>query len=157
MFNFKLLLNCRFDPNLGIVAKNWQIIFLSLFALFWQLSMSVKAQTNCIYNWGLFGHLLWMFFLFLFFFFGGGVKSFIHYIQRHTVQDHVMECYARPRRDELVETKMIILSDFCLNTNTSGFVATHHSFGKEDTLIILLSAWDRSRDSTAKRNLSKGM
>ena len=31
------------------------------------------------------------------------------------------------------------------------------SFGKEDTLIILLSAWDRSRDSTAKRNLSKDM
>ena len=30
-------------------------------------------------------------------------------------------------------------------------------FGKEDTLIILLSAWDRSRDSTAKRNLSKDM
>ena len=29
--------------------------------------------------------------------------------------------------------------------------------GKEDTLIILLSAWDRSRDSTAKRNLSKHM
>ena len=28
---------------------------------------------------------------------------------------------------------------------------------KEDTLIILLSAWDRSRDSTAKRNLSKDM
>ena len=31
------------------------------------------------------------------------------------------------------------------------------SFGKEDTLIILLSVWDRSRDSTAKRNLSKNM
>ena len=31
------------------------------------------------------------------------------------------------------------------------------SFGKEDTLIILLSAWDRSRDSKAKRNLSKDM
>ena len=31
------------------------------------------------------------------------------------------------------------------------------SFGKEDTLIILLSAWDRSSDSTAKRNLSKDM
>ena len=33
------------------------------------------------------------------------------------------------------------------------------SFGKENTLIILLSAWDRSRDSnaTAKRNLSKDM
>jgi hypothetical protein len=31
------------------------------------------------------------------------------------------------------------------------------SFGKEDSLIILLSAWDRSRDSTAKRNLSKDM
>ena len=30
-------------------------------------------------------------------------------------------------------------------------------FGKEDTLIILLSAWDRSRDSTAKRNLSNHM
>jgi hypothetical protein len=28
---------------------------------------------------------------------------------------------------------------------------------KEDTLITLLSAWDRSRDSTAKRNLSKHM
>ena len=28
-------------------------------------------------------------------------------------------------------------------------------FGKEDTLIILLSAWDRSRDSKAKRNLPK--
>ena len=27
---------------------------------------------------------------------------------------------------------------------------------KEDTLIILLSAWDRSCDSTAKINLSKG-
>ena len=31
------------------------------------------------------------------------------------------------------------------------------SFGKEDTLIILLSAWDRSRDSTTKWNLSKDM
>ena len=30
-------------------------------------------------------------------------------------------------------------------------------FGKEDTLLILLSAWDRSRDSKAKRNLSKHM
>ena len=29
--------------------------------------------------------------------------------------------------------------------------------GKEETLIILLSAWDRSRDSTQKRNLSKHM
>ena len=29
--------------------------------------------------------------------------------------------------------------------------------GKEDTLVILLSAWDRSRDSKAKRNLSKHM
>ena len=29
--------------------------------------------------------------------------------------------------------------------------------GKEETLIILLPAWDRSRDSTAKRNLSKDM
>ena len=29
-------------------------------------------------------------------------------------------------------------------------------FSPEDTLIMLLSAWDRSRDSTAKRNLSKG-
>ena len=29
------------------------------------------------------------------------------------------------------------------------------SFRKEDTLIILLSALDRSRDSTTKRNLSK--
>ena len=28
---------------------------------------------------------------------------------------------------------------------------------KQDTLIILLTAWDRSRDSTAKRNLSKDM
>ena len=35
--------------------------------------------------------------------------------------------------------------------------ATPHYFGKEYTLIILLSAWDRSRDSTAKRNLSKDM
>ena len=33
---------------------------------------------------------------------------------------------------------------------------THH-FGKEYTLIILLSAWKRSRDSKAKRNLSKHM
>ena len=33
----------------------------------------------------------------------------------------------------------------------------YDSFGKEDTLIILLSAWDRSRDSRAKRNLSKDM
>ena len=31
------------------------------------------------------------------------------------------------------------------------------NFGKEDTHIILFSAWDRSRDSTAKRNLSKDM
>ena len=30
-------------------------------------------------------------------------------------------------------------------------------FGKEDTLIIFLSAWDRSRDSKAKRNLAKHM
>ena len=29
------------------------------------------------------------------------------------------------------------------------------NFRKEDTLIILLSAWYRSRDSTANRNLSK--
>ena len=29
--------------------------------------------------------------------------------------------------------------------------------GKEDTHIILLSAWDRSCDSTAKKNLSKDM
>ena len=31
------------------------------------------------------------------------------------------------------------------------------SIGKEDTLITLLSAWDRSHDSTAKRNLSNDM
>jgi hypothetical protein len=31
------------------------------------------------------------------------------------------------------------------------------NFGKEDTLLILLSAWDRLRDSTAKGNLSKDM
>ena len=31
------------------------------------------------------------------------------------------------------------------------------NFGKEGSHIILLSAWDRSRDSTAKRNLSKDM
>ena len=31
------------------------------------------------------------------------------------------------------------------------------ALGKEDTLIILLSAWDRSRDLTVKRNLSKDM
>ena len=37
------------------------------------------------------------------------------------------------------------------------FCYPSHSFGKEDTLILLLSAWDRSRDSTAKRNLSKDM
>ena len=30
-------------------------------------------------------------------------------------------------------------------------------YEKEDTLIILSSAWGRSRDSTAKRNLSKDM
>ena len=30
-------------------------------------------------------------------------------------------------------------------------------FGTEDTLMILLSTWNRSRDSTAKRNLSKDM
>ena len=32
-----------------------------------------------------------------------------------------------------------------------------NSFGKEGTLIILLSAWDRSRDPTAKRNLTNDM
>ena len=32
-----------------------------------------------------------------------------------------------------------------------------YSFEKEDTLVLLLSAWDRSRDPTAKRNLSKDM
>ena len=37
------------------------------------------------------------------------------------------------------------------------FYHLFHSFGKGDTLIILLSAWDRSRDSTANRNLSKDM
>ena len=37
------------------------------------------------------------------------------------------------------------------------FYYPSHSFGKEDTLILLLSAWDRSCDSTAKRNLSKDM
>ena len=31
------------------------------------------------------------------------------------------------------------------------------SCGKEDTLIMILSAWDRSRDSTARRNLSSHM
>ena len=31
------------------------------------------------------------------------------------------------------------------------------NFGKEDTHMILLSAWDRSHDSTAKRNLLKDM
>ena len=31
------------------------------------------------------------------------------------------------------------------------------SFGKEDTFLILLSAGDRSRDSTAKSFLSKDM
>ena len=31
------------------------------------------------------------------------------------------------------------------------------NLGKEDTLVILLSTWDRSRDSKAKRNLSKHM
>ena len=30
-------------------------------------------------------------------------------------------------------------------------------FKKRDSLIILLSAWDRSHDSTAKKNLSKDM
>ena len=30
------------------------------------------------------------------------------------------------------------------------------SFGKEDTLLILLSAWDRSRDSTGKRKPVRG-
>ena len=33
----------------------------------------------------------------------------------------------------------------------------HSAFGKEYTIIMLLSALDRSRDSTAKRNLSKDM
>ena len=37
------------------------------------------------------------------------------------------------------------------------FLLPSLNFEKEDTLIILLSAWDRSRDSTAKRNLSKDM
>ena len=37
------------------------------------------------------------------------------------------------------------------------FFYTSLIFGKEDTLIILLSAWDISRDSTAKRSLSKDM
>ena len=49
------------------------------------------------------------------------VKTLIYCVQRYTVQDHVMQCYARPRRDEVVETKMIILSGFCLNTSSSGF------------------------------------
>ena len=37
------------------------------------------------------------------------------------------------------------------------FCYPSHSFVKEDTLILLLSGWDRSRDSTANRNLSKDM
>ena len=42
----------------------------------------------------------------------------------------------------------------------SGVAVTYNSKlkpGKEDTLIILLSASDRSLDSTAKRNLSNHM
>ena len=37
------------------------------------------------------------------------------------------------------------------------FCYPHSTLKKEDTLIILLSAWDRSRDSTANRNLLKDM
>ena len=35
--------------------------------------------------------------------------------------------------------------------------ATHHTALRKKTLLLYLSAWDRSRDSTAKRNLSKDM
>ena len=46
------------------------------------------------------------------------------------------------------------LSFFSTTTNLS---IQWDNFGKEDTLIMLLSAWDRSRDSTAIRNLSNDM
>ena len=42
---------------------------------------------------------------------------FIVYTGR-TVHDHVMQYYARPRRDALVETKMIILGGFRLNKHS---------------------------------------
>ena len=35
-----------------------------------------------------------------------------------TVHDHVMQYYARPRRDALVETKMIILGGFRFNQHS---------------------------------------
>ena len=42
------------------------------------------------------------------------------------------------------------LSFFSTTTNLS---IQWDNCGKEDTLIMLLSAWDRSRDSTAKRHV----
>ena len=56
-------------------------------------------------------------------------------------------------------TKTSILPNFQVPNNwflyNCKFYHSKTASGKEDTLIILLSAWDRSRDSTAKRNLSK--
>ena len=43
------------------------------------------------------------------------------------------------------------------STTTTNLGIQWDNFGKEDTLIMLLSAWDRSRDSTAKRNQSNDM
>ena len=53
-------------------------------------------------------------------------------------------------------TKTSILPNFQVPNSFFGgkFYHSKIALGKEDTLIILLSAWDRSHDSTAKRNLS---
>ena len=36
------------------------------------------------------------------------------------------------------------------------FCYLSHGFGRDNTLLLLLSAWDRSRDSTTKKKLVKG-
>ena len=41
--------------------------------------------------------------------------------------------------------------NFCVFKSTKEPTKSSHSFGREDTLILLLSAWDRSRESTAKK------
>ena len=46
---------------------------------------------------------------------------------------------------------------FILHKVQTSVLRDRKSFAKEDTLILLLLAWDRSHDSRAKRNLSKDM
>ena len=60
---------------------------------------------------------------------------------------------------KLTKTPNCQVANSCFST-TINFIVQKLKFcktEKEDTLITLLSAWDRSRDSTAKRNLTKDM